>query len=70
MKIAGAPEANGPINGMAVLKPLPVSTAMISTTISPMVMIFSCEYRDYVRTDLERTSSQTATRMTMPLTMS
>ncbi len=40
MKIAGAPEANGPMSGMAAVKPCPGSTAMISTTISPMVMIF------------------------------
>ncbi len=40
MKIAGAPDGNGPTSGIASRKPSPISVAMISTRISPMVMTF------------------------------
>src|SRR6185369_17318118 len=39
MKIAGAPEANGPMSEIGARKPCPAFVAMISTRISPMVSI-------------------------------
>ena len=39
MKMAGAPEGNGPISLTGSRKPSPRSVAMISTRISPMVTI-------------------------------
>ncbi len=38
MKMAGAPEGKGPMSGIGARKPSPISVAMISTRISPMVM--------------------------------
>ena len=40
MKMAGAPDGNGPTSGIGSRKPSPTSVAMISTRISPMVMTF------------------------------
>jgi CDP-diacylglycerol--glycerol-3-phosphate 3-phosphatidyltransferase len=39
-KIAGAPEANGPVSAIGSRKPSPGASAMISTRTSPMMAIF------------------------------